>query len=74
MLLQRRLNSRGACLMYNLSSVVLKGIFVFQSFETVKRVHITNEPFTADNVLTATFKIKRFVPSFKMLSFYWNII
>lgn len=34
---------------------------LFVSFETVKRVHITNEPFTSDNVLTATFKIRRFV-------------
>jgi len=31
-----------------------------KGFETVKRVHITNEPFTAENgTLTATFKIKR---------------
>lgn len=36
--------------------------FTFHRFESVKRVHITNEPFTADNgLLTATFKIKRLV-------------
>lgn len=41
------------------------------SFETVRRVHVTNEPFTADNgLLTATFKIKRWVPFiFNSLSF-----
>ncbi|KAF8321178.1 long-chain-fatty-acid-CoA ligase [Clavulina sp. PMI_390] len=30
-----------------------------KGFETVKAVHMTNEPFTAENVLTPTFKIKR---------------
>ncbi|KAF8321177.1 long-chain-fatty-acid-CoA ligase [Clavulina sp. PMI_390] len=30
-----------------------------KGFETVKAIHMTNEPFTADNVLTPTFKIKR---------------
>jgi long-subunit acyl-CoA synthetase (AMP-forming) len=40
----------------------LIGVLFIISFETVKHVHITNEPFTADNgLLTATFKIKRSV-------------
>jgi long-chain acyl-CoA synthetase len=35
-------------------------ILICVSFETVKRVHISNELFTADNgLLTPTFKLKR---------------
>ena len=35
---------------------------VFSRFETIKRVHISFEPFTAENgLMTPTFKVKRYV-------------
>jgi len=44
------------------------------SFETVKRIHITNEPFTADNgLLTATFKIKRWADIIFCLGVFYSV-